>query len=184
MIGRPSASSRIPGSLVAACAGSKPLTIGLMASTEWPSCRKCRIRPAATKVLPTSVPVAVMKIALTVSAQDAPAHDSREPLDLGVGVLRRECKPQPRGARRHRRRPDRDHQEALLLEQGGGRERRLGLAEDDRHDGALRLRQSGAPGERLGLGERARGVGRLALDQVDAPRWRPRRPRAAGRSNR
>ena len=61
----------MPGSLAAACAGSYPLTIGLMASTVRPICRKCRMSEATTKVFPTSVPVAVMKIAVTVSAPRA-----------------------------------------------------------------------------------------------------------------
>ncbi len=37
-----------PGSLAAACAGSKPLTTGLMASTSRPIWRRCRISDAAT----------------------------------------------------------------------------------------------------------------------------------------
>ena len=83
-----------------------------------PICRKCRIRPAVTKVLPTSVPVAVMKIAVTRSApQNAPAHDIGKPLDVVVGVLRGECKPQPCGAGRHSGRADRDHQKAFVREQ-------------------------------------------------------------------
>ena len=68
--GKPSAWRRSPGSLVADRSGSNPLTTGLIASTERPNCRKCRIKDAATKVFPTSVPVPVMKIA--VIPQKAP----------------------------------------------------------------------------------------------------------------
>jgi len=56
----------VPGSLAGACAGSYPQTIGLMASTAWPDSRKCRMSEATTRVFPTSVPVAVMKIAVTI----------------------------------------------------------------------------------------------------------------------
>jgi hypothetical protein len=57
----------MPVSLAAACAGSYPLTIGLTASTDRPICLNWRISEATTWVLPTSVPVAVMKIAVTIS---------------------------------------------------------------------------------------------------------------------
>ncbi len=62
--GRPSAASSMAGSLPCHALGSKPLTIGLMAATAPPAPRICRIKPAVTKVLPMSVPVAVMKTAV------------------------------------------------------------------------------------------------------------------------
>ena len=105
-----------------------------MASTAWPSWRKWRISDAATKVLPTSVPVAVMKMALTNAPKNARSHDFGEPLDLGVGMLRGEGKAQPRGAGGHRRRPDGDDQKTFRLQQSRRRERRFGLADDHRHD--------------------------------------------------
>src|SRR6516162_2879186 len=62
--GRPSAPSSTAGSLFSHAPGSNPLTIGLMAATAPPAPRICRIKPAVRKVLPISVPVAVMKTAV------------------------------------------------------------------------------------------------------------------------
>src|SRR5215469_14488306 len=70
--GKPSARSKIPGSLAAARSGSKPLTTGLITSTERPIWRKWPISEAQTKVFPTSVPVPVIKIALI--PQQAPKN--------------------------------------------------------------------------------------------------------------
>ena len=56
---------------------------------------------------------------------------------LGL-VHRRKGKPQPGRARRDRRRPDRDDQQAVPLQHRRGRQRPLGLADDHRHDRALR----------------------------------------------
>jgi hypothetical protein len=61
----PSASISKAGSLPDGSNGSKPLTTGFKASTGCLSSRKRRIRPVATKVLPTPVPVPVMKTAGT-----------------------------------------------------------------------------------------------------------------------
>ena len=184
--GRPSAASSTPGSLVCTAAGSKPLTTGLIASTARPAARKCRISAAVTKVLPTSVPVAVTKIAVTASTprRSTAAHDVGKPLDLGVGMLRGEGEAQPRGAGRHGRRPDGDDQKAFLLQQPRGRERRLGFADTS---GTIGLSASGSPtqaGEALRLCERQRGIGRARARSGRARRSRPRRSRAAGRSNR
>ena len=132
--GRPSAASSTPGSLAAALRGSKPVTTGLSASTVRPAARKCRIRPAATKVLPMSVPVAVMKIAVMRCRRMRGAHEVGKPRDLGVGMRGAERKPQPRGALRHRRRADGDGEKAFGLEKLRRRERRLGLADHHRHD--------------------------------------------------
>src|SRR5262249_57070925 len=60
----PSAASSTAGSLFSHAPGSNPLTIGLMAATAPPAPRICRIKPAVRKVLPISVPVAVMKTAV------------------------------------------------------------------------------------------------------------------------
>ena len=109
------------------CAGSKPLTTGLSASTARPCARRWRIRPQATKVLPMSVPVAVTNRALMIApASTRVAHDVGEALDLGVGMAGGEGEAQPRGALRHGRRADGDDQEAFRCEQAAGGERRLG----------------------------------------------------------
>ena len=62
--GRPNARSRAAGSLPCQASGSNPLTTGLIAVDRAAGGRMCRINPVATKVLPMSVPVAVMKNAV------------------------------------------------------------------------------------------------------------------------
>ena len=70
-----------------------------------------------TKVLPTSVPVAVTKIATTASAfEDAGADDAGEPRDFRVRMRGAEGEAQARGARGHGRRPDGDGEKALVLQ--------------------------------------------------------------------
>ena len=62
LIGSSSASSNMPGSLIADVAMSKPLTIGFQRVHRLSrSAASGGSRPAVTKVLPISVPVAVTK---------------------------------------------------------------------------------------------------------------------------
>src|SRR5262245_57862837 len=74
--GRPSAASSMPGSLVAAVVGSKPLATGLKAATVCLAARQCPMSAALRKVLPISVPVPVTKIAVTARCF---RHDWEEP---------------------------------------------------------------------------------------------------------
>ena len=72
--------------------------------------------------------------------QNAPAHDTGKPLNVVVGVLSGECKPQSCGARRHRGRPDRDHQKPSSASNARPPVPHRS-PDNDRHNGALRLRQ-------------------------------------------
>ena len=133
-----------------------------------------------------SVPVAVTKIAVTRQrTRMRLAHHLGKPLDLGVGMLRGEGEPQPRGALRHRRRPDGDDQEAFGP-RAAARRRAPPRASPITTGtiGLCRLRQAGGARKRLRLGERQRRVGGIALDQVERGDGGGDRSRAAGRSNR
>ena len=146
--------------------------------------RQCRIRPAATKVLPMSVPVAVMKNALIASAICASRTTVGKARNVIVGMQRAERQPQPRRAFGDGRRADRNDQEAFVLQQSRRIERGLRLADHDRDDGALRVRQIGCPREGARLGERQRQQLGLAARSGRARRSPRRASRAAGRSNR
>ena len=164
--------------------GSKPVMTGLSASTLRPRARNCWIMPRAMKVLPMSVPVAVMKTAVMPLAATRVRTRSASRAMSRVVVARGEGEAQPRGAGRHRGRADRHHQEALRFEKARRGERRLGCADDQRHDLALRRRQAGAGGEGARLGERRSGERGIGGDEIERRDGRGDDRRAAGRWNR
>ncbi len=148
-----------------------------------PASRRCRIRPAVTKVLPMSVPVAVTKIAVTAqrTRMRLRTMSARRSISASgcCAVKVKRSRAVPAGTVGGRMATTR---KPSLFQQPRGLERRLGLAEHQRDDRAGRLGQAGGAREGLRLGERQRRVGRLALDQVErGDRGRDDRRRQAGR---
>ena len=140
-----------PGRCPARRRGSKPLTTGLMRVDRAAGARKCRIKPARDEGLADigagrgdedSGHRYAVDGQWTRRMRSRTSSASRSISASGCCAVKVE--PQARGARRHGRRPDGDDQEAVLLQQPRGRQRRLGLAEHHRHDRAHRLRQPGA----------------------------------------
>ena len=118
--------------------------------------------------------------------QDALAHDRRPGRSISAsGCCGGEGEAQPRGAGRHRRRPDRDRPESLRSSSSRDAvERRLGLA-----DAPPARSGSAAPAARRGGRTRVplRAAARHSPARARsrrAPRSPPRRSPAAGRSNR
>src|SRR5438552_6875405 len=109
---------------------------GLRAATRRPRARRTVASRAATHVLPTSVPVPVIRTSSAVLGRrtDDLAQGAHEQIDLVVGVGGRERHPQPRGAGGHGRRADRRHEQAPLEQGGGSRQRPSLLAQQDGDD--------------------------------------------------
>ena len=141
---RPRASSRRPVSDVCGARGSKPVITGLSASTRPPARPQCAIRPRGDEGLADVGAGCGNEDGGHAASRDPCAHQVGERADVAVVVARGEGEAQARGARRHRRRADRHHQEALGFEQARRGQRRLGGADDQRHDRALRRGEVGA----------------------------------------
>ena len=149
-----------------------------------PAAARARTRArAATHVLPTSVPVPVTTTSRRGRGAAAAAIRRRrsdlecgergdERVDLLVGVRGGQRHPQPGGAGRDGRRPDRGHEHPLLEQRRGRRERGALVAEHDGHDRRRMCRAAG--------GRRARAAGARSCVALGRPEHRERGERGGG----
>src|SRR5439155_14206126 len=121
-----SASSPVAAPSTSASVGPSPASndcAGFRAATRSPLARSTSARRAPTQVLPTSVPVPVMKTSRSGRSTNGLPQCFGEKRDLVIGVGGGKGDAQAGGPGGHRRGPDGRYQQAAFEEGGAGRQR-------------------------------------------------------------